>query len=319
MKKIVVLDAKAIGEFDVKLLEKFGEVKVYQTTDKSETKERIADAHIILTNKVYIGKEEMDTCKNLEIICETATGFNNIDVKYAKEKSIAVTNVAGYSTPTVVQHTFATLFALNNQIEFYDNYVKSGEYSKSGFFTNLDRPFMDVAGKKWGIIGLGAIGRSVAKVCEAFGIEVVYYSTSGRNNSNDYKRVDLDVLLKECDIISIHAPLNEKTEGLMNYENLKKMKKSGIIINMGRGPIIVEADLARALNEDIIKGAALDVFAVEPMPIDSPLLKIENKEKIIMTPHIAWASIEARERLFNLIIENIEAFYKGEIKNRVEL
>lgn len=319
MKNIVVLDAKAIGEFDTNLLKEFGKVEIYQTTTKEETKERIKNAHIVLTNKVVVGKEEMDYCDNLEIICETATGFNNIDIKYAKEKGVAVTNVAGYSTPTVVQHTFATLFALNNQIEYYDNYVKSGEYSKSGFFTSLDKPFMDIQGKKWGIIGLGAIGRNVAKVCDAFGVEVMYFSASGRNNSDVYRRVELDELLRECDIVSIHAPLTEKTEGLMNYENIKKMKKSAILINMGRGPIVVEKDLAKALDEEIIRGAALDVFAVEPMPIESPLLKVKNKEKLIMTPHIAWASIEARERLFKEIIENIKAFYKGEERNRVEL
>lgn len=319
MKKIVVLDAKTIGEFDVNLLKEFGEVVTYQTTSKGETIERVKNANIILTNKVVISKEVIDEAKNLELICEMATGFNNIDIAYAKEKGIAVTNVAGYSTPTVVQHTFATLFALNNQIAYYDNFVKSGEYSKSGLFTNLDRPFIDIQNKKWGIIGLGTIGREVAKVCDAFGAEVTYFSASGRNNSDKYKRVDLDTILRESDIISIHAPLNEKTEGLINYENLSKMKKSAILINMGRGPIVVEEDLAKAIDEDLIAGAALDVFKVEPMPIDSPLLKVKNKEKLILTPHIAWASVEARERLFNGIIENIKAFYNGEKRNRVEL
>ncbi|MGL5646487.1 MAG: D-2-hydroxyacid dehydrogenase [Clostridium sp.] len=319
MKNIVILDGKAIGDFKVELLEEFGKVTVYRTTSNDERIERVRDAHIILTNKVIIDKEVIDSCKNLEIICETATGFNNIDIGYAKEKNIAVTNVAGYSTPTVVQHTFATLLSLNNQISYYDNYVKSGEYSKSGFFTNLERPFVDIENKTWGIIGLGAIGKGVAKVCMAFGANVIYYSTSGKNNNNEYESVDLDTLLKTSDIISIHAPLNENTENLINYENLKKMKKDAILINMGRGPIVVEEDLKKALDEDLIKGACLDVFNVEPLPIESPLLKVKNKEKLILTPHIAWASVEARERLFSDVVLNIKAFYNGEIRNRIEL
>lgn len=318
MKKIVVLDAITLGNVDFDKLKEFGEVILYDKTKVEDVEERIKDASIILTNKVVLNKDNLKDAEKLEIICETATGFNNIDVEYAKSKNIAVTNVAGYSTPTVAQHTFATLLHLYDKIGYYDEFVKSGEYSKSGMFTNLDRPFNDIEGKTWGIIGLGNIGKRVAKIAEAFGAKVVYYSTSGKNNNSDYKRVELDELLSESDIISIHSPLNKNTEGLFNYDNLKKMKKTSVIINMGRGPIVVEEDLAKAIDENIISGAALDVFSVEPMPENSPLLKIKNKEKIVMTPHIAWASIEARERLFNDLIENIKAFYKGESRNRVE-
>lgn len=318
MKKIVVLDAITLGNVDFDKLREFGEVILYDKTKAEDVEERIKDASIILTNKVVLNKDNLKDAEKLEIICETATGFNNIDVEYAKSKNIAVTNVAGYSTPTVAQHTFATLLHLYDKIGYYDEFVKSGEYSKSGMFTNLDRPFNDIEGKTWGIIGLGNIGKRVAKIAEAFGAKVVYYSTSGKNNNSDYKRVELDELLSESDIISIHSPLNKNTEGLFNYDNLKKMKKTSVLINMGRGPIVVEEDLAKAIDENIISGAALDVFSVEPMPENSPLLKIKNKEKIVMTPHIAWASIEARERLFNDLIENIKAFYKGERRNRVE-
>lgn len=318
MKKIVVLDAITLGNVDFDKLKEFGEVILYDKTKAEDVEERIKDASIILTNKVVLNKDNLKDAEKLEIICETATGFNNIDVEYAKSKNIAVTNIAGYSTPTVAQHTFATLLHLYDKIGYYDEFVKSGEYSKSGMFTNLDRPFNDIEGKTWGIIGLGNIGKRVAKIAEAFGAKVVYYSTSGKNNNSDYKRVELDELLSESDIISIHSPLNKNTEGLFNYDNLKKMKKTSVIINMGRGPIVVEEDLAKAIDENIISGAALDVFSVEPMPENSPLLKIKNKEKIVMTPHIAWASIEARERLFNDLIENIKAFYKGERRNRVE-
>ena len=318
MKKIVVLDSITLGNVDFDKLKEFGEVILYDKTKAEEVEERIKDASIILTNKVVLNKDNLKNAEKLEIICETATGFNNIDIEYAKSKNIAVTNVAGYSTPTVAQHTFATLLHLYDKIGYYDEFVKSGEYSKSGMFTNLDKPFNDIEGKKWGIVGLGNIGKKVAKIAEAFGAEVVYYSTSGKNNNSDYKRVELDELLSESDIISIHSPLNSNTQGLFNYDNLKKMKKSAVLINMGRGPIVVEKDLAKAIDENIIAGAGLDVFSVEPMPEDSPLLKIKNKEKIVMTPHIAWASIEARERLFNDLIENIKAFYRGEKRNRVE-
>ena len=318
MKKIVVLDSKTLGNVNFDKLKEFGEVVLYEKTKTEEVEERVKDASIILTNKVVLNKDNLKNAEKLEIICETATGFNNIDIEYAKSKNIAVTNVAGYSTPTVAQHTFATLLHLYDKIGYYDEFVKSGEYSKSGMFTNLDKPFNDVEGKKWGIVGLGNIGKKVAKIAEAFGAEVVYYSTSGKNNNSDYKRVELDELLSESDIISIHSPLNSNTQGLFNYDNLKKMKKSSVLINMGRGPIVVEKDLAKAIDENIIAGAGLDVFSVEPIPEDSPLLKIKNKEKIVMTPHIAWASIEARERLFNDLIENIKAFYRGEKRNRVE-
>ncbi|WP_194190777.1 D-2-hydroxyacid dehydrogenase [Clostridium chrysemydis] len=317
MKRIVILDGKTLGDLDFKLLEEFGEVTYYDLTKPDEVSERIKDSNIVITNKVVLNEDNMKNAKNLEIIAEAATGFNNIDIEYAKSKNIAVANVAGYSTDTVVQHTFATVLHLYDKIAYYDNYVKSLEYSKSGVFTSLDRPFYDLKGKTWGIIGLGAIGRGVAKVAEAFGVNVIYYSTSGKNNNSEYKRVDFDELLKESDIISIHAPLNEKTNGLMNYKNMKKMKDSAILVNMGRGPIVVEEDLRKAIDENLIGGACLDVFSIEPLREDSELLKIKNKEKVVFTPHIAWASIDARERLFNGILDNLRAFYKGEKLNRI--
>lgn len=317
MRKIIVLDGKTMGNVDFNLLKSLGEVEYYDLTKAEEVKERITDANVILTNKVVLNADSLKSANNLELICEMATGFNNIDTEYAKSRGIAVTNVAGYSTNTVAQHTFATLLHIYDEIAYYDNYVKSGEYSKSPIFTHIDREFNDVAGKKWGIIGLGAIGRKVAQIATAFGAEVQYYSASGNNNTPDYNRVELDELLATSDIISIHSPLNEKTSGLINYENLKKMKKEAVLINMGRGPIVVEEDLAKALDEDLIKAAALDVFVVEPISEKSPLTKIKNKEKIVLTPHIAWASVEARERLFRDLIKNIEAFYKGEKRNRI--
>ena len=318
MKKLVVLDGKTLGDVNYDLLKEFGECIVYDMTNKEEVVDRIKDANIVLTNKVILNEDNLKHAKNLELICEMATGFNNIDIEYAKKNGIAVTNVAGYSTNTVVQHTFATLLHLYDKISYYDNFVKSGEYSNSHMFTNLDRPFNELMGKTWGIVGLGSIGRGVAKVCEAFGVNVIYYSTSGKNNNSDYRRVNLEELLKESDIISIHAPLNDNTKGLINYETLCQMKKEAVIVNMGRGPIIIDEDLAKAIDEEKISGAALDVFSVEPIQKDNPLLSVKNKDRLVLTPHIAWASIEARNRLFNDLLENIRAYNKGEKRNRVE-
>ena len=318
MKKIVILDGKTLGEISLEKLSEIGEVRYYDTTDISEVKERVREANIVLTNKVILNRENLSEANNLEFIAEVATGFNNIDIEYAKEKGIGVANVAGYSTNAVVQHTFAATLALLDEVAYYDNYVKSGEYSKSGLFTCLDRPYYEIEGKTWGIIGLGNIGKKVAKIAEAFGAKVVYYSTTGINSNNDFSRVSFDDLLSKSDIISIHAPLNENTLGLINYEALCKMKNSAVLVNMGRGPIVVEEDLARAIDEDKIRGAALDVFEVEPIKVNSPLLTMKNKDRIILSPHIAWASVEARERLFNEVVENITAFYNGEIRNRVD-
>ena len=318
MKKIVILDGKTLGDISIEKLKEIGEVKYYEATDESEVSERIKDANIILTNKVVLNKNNMKYAKKLEFIAETATGFNNIDINYAKEHKIGVANVAGYSTNAVVQHTFASALALLDQVVYYDRYVKSGEYSKAGSFTCLNRPYYEIENKVWGIIGLGSIGSKVGKIAEAFGAEVIYYSTSGKNSSSEFKKVFFEELLEKSDIISIHAPLNENTKGLINYEALSKMKNSAILINMGRGPIIVEKDLARAIEEDEIRGAALDVYETEPVGEDNILLSIKNKDKLLLSPHIAWASIEARERLFNEVIENIKAFYNGEERNRVD-
>lgn len=317
MKRIVVLEKETLGELNFELLKAFGEVIVYERTTQKESAEKIKDANIVLVNKVELNESNLKYAKNLELICEVATGYNNIDIKYAKENNIAVTNVAGYSTQTVAQHTFAVLLQLFNKVNYYDNLVKSGEYSDLGLFTNLSEPFNDLSGKTWGIIGLGAIGKKVASIAKAFNCEVVYYSTSGKNNNNEYKKVNLDELLGASDIISIHAPLNENTNGLINYENIKKMKKSAILINVGRGPIVIDEDVAKAIDDEVIAGAALDVFAVEPIKRNNPLLHVKNKDRLILTPHVAWASVDARNRLLDEVVKNIKAYYKGKSRNRV--
>lgn len=318
MKKIVVLDGKTLGNVDYIKLNEFGQVVYYDMTYEDQVAERISDADIILTNKVILKEEQLKNAPNLKLICEMATGYNNIDIKYARKNKIAVTNVAGYSTNTVAQHTFAMLLHLYNNISYFDEFIKSGEYSKSDMFTNLNMTYNDLCGKVWGIIGLGAIGKRVAKIAQAFGARVVYYSTSGKNVNPDYAQVSFEELLDKSDVISIHSPLNEKTKGLINYEALSKMKKDSVLINVGRGPIVVDYDLARAIDEEIIGGAALDVFDVEPIPQDNPLLGVRNKERLVMTPHVAWASEESRKRLFDDLLENISAFNRGEFRNRVD-
>jgi len=303
--KIVFLDALTLGDIDFEKFKELGEVEIYQTTDKSEVIERVRKADIIVTNKVVIDKEVMDKANNLKFIQIAATGMNNVDLEYAKKKNILVKNVAGYSTNAVVQHTFALVLSLINKICYFDEFVRN-EYAKSKIFTHIQNWF-EIKGKRWGIIGLGEIGKNVGILARSFGAEVVYYSTSGKNNSNEFKRVGLEELLKTSQIITIHAPLNENTKNLLDYEKLSLIKEGSILVNVGRGGIINEKDLTKILEEkEIFVG--LDVFEKEPISADNPLLKF--KEKAILTPHIAWTSIEAREKLMNQIYENIKEFLK---------
>ncbi len=316
--KICVLDTKSIGlDLDYSIFEKFGQVEKHLLTKPEEVADRISDCNVIITNKIILNESNMKDAKELKLVCITATGTNNIDLNYAKSKGIAVTNVAGYSTLSVTQHTFATLFYVMEQLRYYDDYVKTGEYSRSDSFNNMDRAFSDLEGKTWGIIGLGEIGRAVASVAKAFGCTVIYYSTSGNNNNSDYERFELDDLLKKSDVVSIHSPLNEKTKGLIGYREISLMKKTAFLVNMGRGSIINERDLAKALDERLIAGAALDVIDKEPIEADNPLLGIKDKDRLIITPHIAWSSLEARNRLMNEIALNIQSFLDGGNRNRV--
>lgn len=318
--KILILDAATFGEdIDISKFNELGEVTVYAKSTKKEALERLeaVNPDAVITNKVVIGNDEMQAAPNLKIILEAATGYNNIDIERARTLRIKVANVAGYSTMSVVQHTFALFFYLYEKMRYYDDYVKSGEYSKSTIFTNFSNVFGELAGKTWGIVGLGHIGSRVADAARAFGCKVVYYSASGNTYDTEYEKVDLDTLLKESDIISIHAPLNQYTKDLFNYENLKKMKKSAYLINVGRGPIVNDADLAKALNEGEIAGAGLDVLTTEPMPADNQLLAIKDSNKLVITPHNAWATYEARVRLLDEIYNNLNSFINGEERNLV--
>lgn len=308
---IVVLDAKTLGDdLDMSALTDFGDVTIHQTTEPEETLERIKEADIVISNKVVITAKMMNLAEKLKLICIAATGMNNVDLKHASIKGITVRNVAGYSTKSVVQHTFAMTLYLLEKLAYYDHDVKSRAWSQSGLFTNVSRPFFEISGKKWGIIGFGAIGQEVAHVASAFGADVYYYSTSGKNTRHAYPHLHLESILKDCDIISIHAPLNSDTFELINENNLHLIKEDAILLNLGRGGIVDETDLAFELNRKRFY-AGLDVLVKEPIEPINPLLHIEHPERLLITPHIAWTSIEARQKLFEGILHNIQVFLKN--------
>ncbi len=307
--KIVILDRKTLGfDIDISIFEKFGEVTSYDVTKEDETLIRIKQADIIITNKVIISKEHMDY-SNIKLVCISATGMNNVDLEYAKEKGIEVKNVAGYSSSSVVQVSFAMIFHFIQKLNYYKSYVDKGKWQKADTFTHIDKPFFELDNKRVGIIGLGDIGKNLAKKANAFDCDVVYYSTSGKNSNSEFKRVELNELLKTSDIISIHCPLNKQTENLLNYENMKNIKDGAILLNLGRGGIINELDLSILIDEKEIY-CGIDVVSKEPIEESNPLLSVKNKDRLLLTPHIGWASIEARTRLIKMVAGNIEEFMK---------
>ena len=308
---IILLDQKTLGDdLNLSSLNPLGQLTSYETTTKEQTLERILDAEIIITNKVVITKEFMENCPNLKLICIAATGMNNVDLEAAKELSIKVKNVTGYSTRSVVQHTFSMLFYLLGKLEYYNRQVKSKAWSKSGLFTDVSQPFSELSTKTWGIIGLGTIGKEVANMAENFGVKVCYYSTSGKNLINDYHHYELNELLANCDIVSIHCPLNEQTNNLINQSNLKYLKDNSILLNLGRGGIVNELDLANEMSSRPLY-AGLDVLSQEPIEKNNPLLSINNLDQLLITPHLAWASLESRQRLLKGIVKNIKAYLEG--------
>lgn len=309
--KIVFLDAKTIGDdIDLSGYDALGEVVKYDFSSPEEVPDRVRDADVLILNKVPVNQQTIGTAEHLKLVCVAATGTNNLDKDYLEQKGIAWRNVAGYSTETVAQHTFAMLFYLLEHLPYYDEYVKSEAYIGDRQFTHFERVFPELCGKTWGIIGLGAIGRRVADIAKCFGCRVIYYSTSGKNSQPDYERVDFETLLKESDIVSVHAPLTDATENLMNKEAFQRMKPSAIFLNAGRGPIVVEADLAEALETGELQAAGLDVLCAEPMSSLNPLKNIKDSGKLLITPHIAWASVEARTRLMKTILGQVEEFFR---------
>jgi glycerate dehydrogenase len=310
--KIVFLDVETVGgPSALGPIVRLGDVVSFSRTKNDERLDRCLNADIIITNKVVIDKPLMDKLPHLKLICIAATGMNCVDLEYARSRGIEVKNVAGYSTHSVAQHTFAMLLSLLHGLEYYDHYVKSGEYANSPQFNHLGPRYFELHGKTYGIIGLGEIGRNVANIASAFGAHVLYYSTSGKNNNADFQRVDLDQLLKISDIISIHAPLNDSTHNLIGERELRMMQPHSILINTGRGGIVNEKALAFAIDNNIIAGAATDVFEREPIAVSSSFFEMKHKERILFTPHVAWTSKEAMQQLILKIAENISNFQAG--------
>lgn len=316
--KLVVLERNSVGtDVDVSCFEKFGEVEYYPNTVAENTAQRIKDADIIISNKAPMNESTLKDAPNVKLICLFATGFDCVDLAYCKSRGIKVANVVNYSTAAVVQHTILLALALEEKIFHYDDYVKSGAYAAQDRFSNFDQVFGELDGKTWGIVGMGNIGRGVARVAQAMGCNVIFYSASGKSSCTEYKRVELDELLAQSDILSLHCPLSDRTRGLINKEAFSKMKKTTILVNVARGPVVETQALYEALTTGQIAAAGLDVLEQEPIAKDNPLGSIKDSTKLIITPHMAWASKEARERLVQEVMQNIEAFLNGEDRNIV--
>lgn len=316
--KLVVLEAGTLGaDVDLSSLQCFGELEVYEKTAPEEIPERIRDATVVLVNKLPVDKKHFGEAKKLSLVCVTATGVNNLDMEYLKSRGVAACNISGYSTEAVAQHTFALLLYLWEKLRYYDDFVKSGQYAEEDTFCHFGEPFFELAGKTWGIIGMGAIGSRVASIAAAFGCRVICYSASGHIYHTPYEQVDWETLLQQSDIISIHSPLNQYTEHLMDQKAFARMKSSAYLINVARGPIVDEKALYTALQEKRIAGAALDVLEQEPMSRENPLGKIKDSRRLLITPHMAWAPVETRSRMVEEVRKNIQAFLDGTERNRV--
>ncbi|MEL7657334.1 MAG: NAD(P)-dependent oxidoreductase [Bacillota bacterium] len=315
--KIVFLDIKTLSfPVEVSGLQQFGQVDLYDDLADEDVSAVIEDADILITNQNQLNESNLNGAKALKLICQAGTGYNNIDVEYCRKKGIAVANVPAYAAKSVAQHTFSMLFYLISHSGYYDYDTKHGNYSKGVISFHSGKEFFELEGKTWGIIGFGEIGRKVAQYAQGFGCEIIYFSTSGINQQSSFQRVTLEELLKRSDILSIHAPLNDRTRNLIGLQELKLMKNTAYLLNLGRGGIVREEDIATALSEEIIAGAGLDVFEEEPLSQNNPLLRIDG-DNLYMTPHIGYASKEARMRLMETICSNIDSFLKHEERNRI--
>ena len=311
MKKIVFLDEYSIAGRDLSSITSQGEYVAYENTRKEEVVERLKGADVAITNKVLIDGEAMRQLPDLKLICVAATGMNNVDLEAAKELGIVVKNAVGYSTTSVAETTLASALALARNIVYFDEYFHDGRYSKADRAFCYDRFTFELRGKKWGIIGLGNIGREVARLATAFGCEVRYFSTSGTKRKEAYPSMELKEMLEWCDILSVHSPLNERTRGLVGREELKVMKPTSLVINVARGGIIDEAALAEALDNGWVAAAALDVFSVEPLR-ESPLYNIKDRYRLLASPHNAWSAAEAIDRLIECVANNIRTWQEAQ-------
>lgn len=317
--KIVVLERNSVGtDIDMSCYEELGDVIYYDNTITiEEVGERIRDAEIVIANKAPLREEALKKASNLKLVCILATGYDNCDIGYCKERGIKVTNVVNYSTAMVAQHTITLALSLSQKIIHYDQYVKSGEYSAQNSFSYFAFPFHELDGKIWGIVGMGNIGSRVAEVASALGCRVICHSLSGKGRQTTYEQVDKDTLLAQSDYLSLHCPLSDLSQNFIDAEAFGKMKSSAILINVARGPVVNTKDLYQALMEGQIAAAGLDVLEKEPMEASNPLSAIKDSSKLIITPHLAWASVEARTRCVMGVYENIKAYLRGEDLNVV--
>ena len=305
--KIVFLDEYSICNRNIESIKSLGDYIGYETTSSEQVVERCLDAEIVITNKVVLDAEKITALPKLKLICVAATGMNNVDLVAASEKGVLVMNAVGYSTYAVAETTLCSALSLLREVTYYDNFFKSGDYAAAERIFNFDRPTSQLRGKRWGIIGLGNIGREVARLAEAFGCEVSYYSTSGITRDEQYPQLSLNELLSTSDIVSIHCPLTTRTANLITGKELSQMKPSAILINVARGGIVNEQALAEALNNKTIRGAALDVFSSEPLR-ESPLYNLQDPYRLLASPHNAWSSVEAIDRLIECIANNIKDY-----------
>ncbi len=312
-----MLERNSVGEdIDISSFGDFGDLVTYPVTGPEVT-ERIADADIVIVNKARITRQALEGAKNLKMIQEFATGYDNIDIQACKERGIAVANVSGYSTDSVAQHTLTMALALTEQLSFYDGYVKTGAYSAQNNFSNFEKAYNELSSMTWGVIGMGAIGQRVAGIAKAFGCKVIFHSVTGNSKVTEYERVSFDELLAQSDILSLHCPLSDKTHHIIDAGALSKMKKEAILINVARGAVVDTKALAEAVQSGQIGGAGLDVFEKEPLSADDPLLAVTCPEKLLLTPHMAWGSVQARTRLVREACSNIRAFLEGDRRNRI--
>ena len=316
--KIVILERNSVGtDIDISCYEKFGDVTVYGNTVERQVAERVRDADIIIGNKAPMNEATLKDAANVRLICLFSTGYDCVDLAYCKSRGIKVANVVDYCTDAVSQHTFAMLFYLLEHLRHYDDYVKSGAYGAQDRFSNFDLPFVELSGKTWGIVGMGHIGRKVAGIAQAFGCRVIFYSASGKSSCTEYEQVDLETLLTQSDFLSLHCPLSERTKNLIDKAALQKMKKTAILLNVARGPVINNADLYWALQNEEIAAAGLDVLEKEPISSDNLLGRIQDSNKLLITPHMAWATTEARTRIVEEVFQNVQAYLDGKDRNIV--
>ncbi len=316
---IVILERNSVGtDVDVSCFEKLGNVTCYpNTVTAEEVRERTKNADIVIANKSPLREETLKDSPRVKLICEFATGFDNCDLAYCKSRGIGVANVVDYSTAMVAQHTFTLALALTQKLAHYDEYVKSGAYSAQDRFSNFDLPFSELDGMTWGIVGMGNIGRRVARIAKAFGCRVIFYSITGKSTVTEYEQVDRETLLAQSDVLSLHCPLSDLSRNFIDREALRKMKKTAVLVNVARGPVVNNPDLYDALMAGEIMAAGLDVLEKEPLELSNPLSKIKDSNKLIITPHLAWGSVEARTRCVQEAFKNAEAYLRGEKRNIV--